>query len=259
MEELALEAGKIAADGYMSLNAAGVRTKGTTRKDVVTEVDTRVEEFIITSILKQFPDHGIFGEENGHCGNPNSPFVWVIDPIDGTASFEHGQSFYSVSIALQKNGKSIAGVIHAPKLNELFFAEAGRGAFFNGERIHVSNRSELEESCAATGFVCLRSGNIEKNNLKTFCAIVPLLRGIRRYGSAALDMAYVACGRLEFFWEYPLNLYDVAAGTIIVREAGGLVTDYDRGNEFPQRGILCSNGLVHESIRRIILEHDYRS
>lgn len=255
IEKIALDAGKLAMDEYVALD--GNYKAKSTEKDIVTEADRKVEELIVTRIKERFPEHSIYGEETGWDSNEDSPFCWVIDPIDGTAAYEHGQFYYSVSIGLMKNNKIIAGAVYAPRLNELYYAEDCCGAFLNGSRIHVSDRSELINSTFVTGFACLRA-NLPKNNLKAFCAMAPLTRELRRYGSSALDFAQLAAGRIDFLWEYPLMPYDVAAGVIIVREAGGMVSDFDGGEKFPERGIAASNGLLHDKILSVIREHDYR-
>lgn len=256
IETTARSAGEIALQFAESLGTIQIETKATD-KDIVTAADREVEDFIIGKIRQAYPDHSILGEENGMERHSDSPFCWVIDPIDGTAAYEHGQPCYSVSIALQKNGKTIAGCVYAPKMNELFYGEQGKGAFLNDKPIHVSDRNQLVACTGVTGFACLRA-NLQKNNLPVFCAIAPVVREMRRYGSAALDLAYVACGRVDLEWEHPLKLYDIAAGIILVKEAGGRITDFDGGDEYPRKGTLSTNGLIHEEVRAIILEHDFR-
>jgi len=151
----------------------------------------------------------------------------------------------------------VLGCVYAPRLNEMYFAEKGKGAFLNDEPIHVTDHDNLADCTATTGFACIRARR-EKNNLPCFGEFAARTRGVRRYGSAAMDLCFVAAGRVDFSWEFPLNLYDVAAGVVIVREAGGTVTDFDGGNHIPQNGIIASNGIVHEQVREIILSHDYR-
>ncbi|THB80804.1 MAG: inositol monophosphatase [Desulfobacteraceae bacterium] len=208
-------------------------------KDLVTETDRQVELYLTDQIRKQFPGHGIHGEETG-ISNPDSRHRWIIDPIDGTTSFFHGQPFYAVSIALEIDSTVEYGAVYAPALNELFFAQRGKGACLNGEPVHVSHTRELIDAVLATGFACLRAG-AEPNNLPVFNAILPKIRDIRRYGSAAIDLCYVACGKLDGFWEMHLNIYDIAAGTLMVKEAGGRVCDFDAGQAYPQNGIIASN------------------
>ena len=243
IKEIAREAGCTALAEMKRLDASRVHAKGTD-KDMVTEVDRMIEDQLIAAIHAKFPEHDIYGEETGRSGS-NSEFCWIIDPIDGTTSYIHQTPYFSISIGLQQNGVNIAGAVCAPKLGELFWAEKGQGAFLNGERIRVSSRNVLGQSLVATGFACIRAG-WKENNLKYFSRIMPDIRDIRRCGSAAVDLAYVACGRYEGFWEMCLNIYDVAAGVLLVEEAGGIVTDMAGGKNFPEQGIVASNGLIHD-------------
>ncbi len=220
-------------------------------RDIVTEYDRATEEFLVARILKRFPEHRVWGEEGG-VSEGESEFTWIIDPIDGTTSFVHKQPFYSISIALVRNGAPLAGVVHAPRLGETFAAETGKGAVLNGRDIRVSSCSKLIDAVLATGFACLRA-ELPENNLARFAEIAPKIRGIRRYGSAALDLAYVACGRLDGFWEMNLKPYDIAAGALIVAEAGGMVTDFNGVEEFPERGTLATNGRIHERMLELVL------
>lgn len=245
IKKIAEEAGNIALAEMRKINPSDIKKKGN-EKDLVTAVDLMVEKRIVSRIKERFPEHDIYGEESGKTLR-GSEFCWVIDPIDGTVSYIHQTASFSVSIALQKNGENIAGVVFAPKLGELFWAEKGKGAFLNGDSIHVSGRERLAESLVATGFACLRAG-LKENNLKYLNRILPDICDIRRDGSAALDLAYVACGRYDAFWEMSLNLYDIAAGVLLVEEAGGRVTDMSGGNIFPEKGLLASNGLIHEKL-----------
>ena len=236
LKNLIKEAGRLCLEKQDSLTAADVEFKNS--KDLVTRIDKAVEAFIIDAVRDQFPDHDIFGEETGRSES-GSDTLWVIDPIDGTTSFLHGQPFYSVSIAIYQNKFPIAGTVYLPVFNELFHAEAGKGAFLNDAPITVSETGEMIHSVLATGFACLRAGKTN-NNLDRFNRIVPHIRDIRRYGSAAIDLCYVACGRLEGYWEMNLNLYDIAAGAFIVREAGGIVTDFSGGSAYPEQGIIAT-------------------
>jgi myo-inositol-1(or 4)-monophosphatase len=218
-------------------------------KDLVTEADVAVEKLLIAKIKDKYPGHAILGEESGEHGGDE--YRWIIDPIDGTASFLHGQPFYSISIALEKAGEVVLGAVYAPVLGELFEAAKGEGAFLNGEPICVSKRDRLIDSMVGTGFACVRS-DLAHNNLPYFAAVIPKSRGIRRYGSAAVDLCYVAVGRLEGFWELNLKIYDVAAGVLILLEAGGKVSDY-RGNDTDgAMEILATNGLIHAEMVSIL-------
>lgn len=211
-------------------------------KDLVTIVDRRVEDYLVTQIKKRFPGHDIIGEESGsHLSG--SDYCWVIDPIDGTTSYFHRQPYFSVSIALKEKGDLFCGGVYAPALKQRFLAVRGKGATLNGKPIHVSECSRLVDSVLATGFACLRSGH-EHNNLAYFNKIMPQIRDVRRCGSAALDLAYVAAGKYDGFWEMNLNEYDVAAGILLVTEAGGQVCDFNGGNHYPGQGIIAANGII---------------
>lgn len=219
-------------------------------KEIVTRVDKEVESFLRDRINETYPDHGIIGEEGGttlgearHC--------WIIDPIDGTTSYLFGQSYYSISVALRVDNELTVASVYAPELGQLFHAERGNGAFLNGERIAVSSRNRLEEAVLSTGFACLRSG-WEDNNLTYFNRLVPRILDIRRCGSAALDMAYVACGKYDGFWELNLNIYDIAAGVLLVEEAGGRVCDFNGGSAYPEQGIVAANRALTAAILPIL-------
>ena len=219
------------------------------RKDIVTRADQDIERFIRSEIERHYPDHAIIGEEE--ADKPGSEYYWIIDPIDGTASYAHGQYHFSISIALQKQNVPILGAVFAPALDDLFMAEAGKGATLNRNPIHVSTCPDLEESILGTGFACLRN-NRPLNNLPLFSAIAPLVRDTRRFGSAALDLAYVACGQLDGFWELNLHIYDIAAGLLLVREAGGVVTDFQGGGDRLPGQILATNGALHQPLLNIL-------
>jgi len=214
-------------------------------KDIVTEADRAVEDFIIDAIRSRFADHAIFGEETGKTAG--NEFCWVIDPIDGTSSFVHGQPYYSVSIALQQNGTTILGAVNVPVLGDIFCAEKGKGATRNGIPVQASTRDRLVNCHLATGFACLRS-NFGYNNLPFLSEIAPVVRELRMYGSAAADLCYVACGLLDGFWELNLKPYDVAAGSIVLEEAGGKITDFTGSFERMDYEILATNGFIHDSV-----------
>jgi myo-inositol-1(or 4)-monophosphatase len=224
-------------------------------KDIVTEADKAVEDFIINVIRARFPDHAILGEETGRTDG--NEFCWIIDPIDGTSSFVHGQPYYSVSIALQQNGTTILGAVNIPVLKDIFYAEKGKGATRNGIPVHVSDRDQLVNCHLATGFACLRC-NLERNNLPYLSEIAPIIREVRMYGSAAADLCYVASGVLDGFWQLNLKAYDVAAGCIILEEAGGKVTDFTDSSERLDDEILATNGCIHSSIVDIFMSVNKR-
>ncbi|HBC87597.1 MAG TPA: inositol monophosphatase [Lentisphaeria bacterium] len=248
IKSLSSRSGRLALAEFAKAGARSISFKN--EKDLVTDADRKIEDFIISEIHRKFPGHDIFGEETGKT-EKGSEYCWVIDPIDGTTSFVHGQPFFSVSIALQKKGRTIAGAVNAPKLGEIFWAEKGKGAFCNGRRVHVSRRDKLISSVLCTGFACLRA-NLKDNNLPIFNKILPRLRGVRRYGSAAIDLSYVACGRLEGFWELNLKPYDIAAGVLILEEAGGEVCDLRGKKNYPEDGILATNGRITREFLKAI-------
>lgn len=249
IENLAKSAGRLALKARQRFNEGEIHFKNP--KDLVTDTDRDVEHFLRKSISTAWPDHAILGEEEGMSNTGHSEYLWILDPIDGTTSFVHGAPLYSVSVGLYREGRPYAGAIYVPRLNELYSAQRGRGAFCNGKRIHVSAHTELVNCLGITGFACLRAG-LPKNNLPHFCRIAPKIRDIRRYGSAAYDLCAVASGSADFFWEMKLNVYDIAAGVVILSEAGGKVTDFSGGEKYPEEGILASNGAVHDDVLRLL-------
>jgi len=244
LKDLIKQAGAICKTEQLLLKPTDVEFKN--KKDLVTLTDRKVEEFIIKQIRATYPSHDILGEETGRT-NYSSDYLWIIDPIDGTTSFLHQQPFYSVSIALQHEGQTVLGAVYAPNLDELFYADKDSQAFLNGRRIYVSRADRLINCVMATGFACLRA-NLVHNNLSYFNKIVPKLRDIRRYGSAAIDLCYVACGRLDGFWEMNLNNYDVAAGAFIVKQAGGTVCDFRGDIHYPEQGIIATNKYIQKKL-----------
>jgi myo-inositol-1(or 4)-monophosphatase len=240
IQKLATDAGRICLEGSEHLSAADVQFKNP--KDLVTVVDRKVEDFLIAEIKKVYPEHSIIGEETGRS-ETGSRYCWIIDPIDGTTSFFHGQPYYSISIAFMQDTVLTAGVVHAPALGQLFSAEKGKGSLLNGKKIQVSSTALLRESVLGTGFACLRAG-WEKNNMLYLNRIMPAIRDIRRCGSAAIDLAYVAAGKFDGFWELNLNIYDIAAGVLLVTEAGGAVCDFAGTDAYPEAGIVATNGRI---------------
>jgi myo-inositol-1(or 4)-monophosphatase len=219
--------------------------------DLVTEVDKISEEMITSKIHTLFPDHDILAEEFTDI-NKGSDFRWIIDPLDGTTNYAHEYPFFCVSIALEVLNTMTVGVVYDPMLNELFVAERGKGTFLNEREIHVSPTRIITESLLATGFPYdIRKDS--RNNLNYFNEMILKAQAIRRAGSAALDLAYVAAGRFDGFWERKLNPWDVAAGWLLVEEAGGVVTDM-RGNNFylESPGIVASNGRIHTEMKDIL-------
>jgi myo-inositol-1(or 4)-monophosphatase len=223
-----------------------------THFNLVTKTDLESEEAIVSAIRSAYPDHNILAEENDY-GSFHSPFTWIIDPLDGTNNFAHHFPVFSVSIALAKNNEILLGVVLDPIRGELFSAKKGEGAMLNGKSINVTGSRLLKESLLGTGFYYNRGKEMKQTlkNIERFfkSGIV----GIRRMGSAALDLCYVACGRLDGFWEYCLSPWDFAAGALIVEEAGGKVTDkYGEKIGIKPSYIVSSNGNIHDAMLKVI-------
>lgn len=243
---------KEAGDYIRSRFNSNFRTKfKTNESDLVTEIDKASEKMILNFIKKKYPDHGIIAEEGGSTKS-KSEYNWVIDPLDGTVNFAHGFPVFAVSIGLQKNNETIAGVVYDIMRNVLYSAESGKGSYEDGNKISVNVNSNLNHSLLVTGFPYDVRENPE-NTLGKFTALTKAARGIRRLGSAAIDFCYVAKGVFDGFWEVHLNPWDICAGKLIVEEAGGLVTDFngDSINIFSKR-ILASNGKVHDAMIEVL-------
>lgn len=226
-----------------------VAFKGTI--DLVTEMDRRSEQIVVEHIRQAFPDHGILAEEGARIDSA-SGYLWVIDPLDGTTNYAHGYPQFAVSIGLEHAGEIVLGVVYDPLREELFSALRGEGAFLNGRKIAVSPTATLIRSLLATGFPYDRAVSAV-NNLNCFNAMIMACQEIRRNGSAALDLCNLAAGRLDGYWEQKLRPWDVAAGSLIVREAGGAVTDL-AGAPYAIRGdfLVASNGAVHEQMLAVL-------
>lgn len=249
-EQLAREAGAILLPFYGQLSRADASTKGGRRRDLVSHADLAAEEHLLSRI----PDaDGILAEESGRRdGNRR---LWVVDPLDGTVNFLHGIPFWCVSIALIEEERLVAAAIHAPALEMTFTATAGQGAWLNGREVGVSDCDDLRDAILATGFPYARD-TVPDNNLDNVPRVGAVAGGLRRMGSAALDMAFTAAGRLDGFWELQLNPWDVAAGTLLVREAGGTVTDFGGSDEVERvlngRNIVATNGRIHDPLRELL-------
>ena len=221
-------------------------------QDRVTIADTESEKKIVSIIKKHFPEHNILAEEAKYK-KTDSEYTWIIDPLDGTNNFSHGMPIFCVSIALAKNDKIILGVVYDPIRKELFSAESGKGATLNGKKISVSKNTELKDCLLITGFYYDRGVPMLKNlvNIKHF--FLNGILGLRRLGSAALNLCDVACGRADGFWEFYLNTWDFAAGMLIVEEAGGKVTNKSNDElKIKPSYVVASNGKIHEQILKII-------
>lgn len=215
--------------------------------NLVTNVDREAEAFILKEITSKYPNHSIIAEESGkYKGNPN--YKWFIDPIDGTTNFAHGYPCFCISIGFRKNGVLEFGLIKNPLTGDLYSARKNKGARLNGKKISVSKIKTLKNSLLITGFPYDRKTST-MNNLKNFCKLTLLTQGVRRDGAAAMDLCYVACGKVDGFWEIKLSPWDVAAGVLIVQEAGGKITDI-KGNEYDvfNDKIVATNGFIHNEL-----------
>ena len=238
--EIAREAGEV----LMAHRGVAFELKG--EHDLVTAADRASEKLVISRLQERFPDHGIFAEDGGRAAL-QSPLRWYIDPLDGTTNYAHGYPQWNVTLALAKNEEVIAGVVYDPLNRELFAAERGAGARLNGAPIHVSKAPTLNESLVSTGFPSRRRH--QNVNIHFYYQLAMVTHGVRRSGSAAIDLAYAACGRIEAFWEFGLNPWDMAAGTLLVEEAGGKASGM-RNEKLNLHGtyLLADNGLIHSEI-----------
>src|SRR5512138_157143 len=245
IERLAREAGAILLAGYNKEHH--VRYKGVI--DLVTEVDHQSEAFLLGEVRKQFPDHHIFAEESGIIQG-NDEHIWYIDPLDGTVNYAHHIPIFCVSIAYASKGNLQLGAVYDPLRDEMFSAERGKGATLNGKPLQVSSASELQRSLLVTGFP-YNAWDTAQDNFANFVHFGKLTQGVRRLGSAALDLCYVAAGRFDGFWEMSLNAWDVAAGGLIAREAGARVTNVKGGPDYissPQSVIACTPGIYTQML-----------
>jgi myo-inositol-1(or 4)-monophosphatase len=218
--------------------------------DIVTESDRRSEALIVARLRKHFPDHAIIAEEGSGSSAGGTKYCWHVDPLDGTTNFAHGYPCFAVSIGLAEQGRPVAGVVFNPVSEEMFTAARGEGAYLNGKRIHVSPIEKLAYSLVATGFPTHQRKR--SANINYYWEFTLRSHGVRRDGSAALDLCSVACGRFEAFWEFGLNSWDTAAGVLLVEEAGGRVTDMDGGPYHlggPQ--MLATNGRIHGEMQEV--------
>jgi myo-inositol-1(or 4)-monophosphatase len=241
-KDIALESGALLSD-YLARNI-GFELKGDF--DLVTEADRSSEKLIVERLTALYPTHSIVAEEGGGRQG-SSEYVWYVDPLDGTTNFAHGFPVFNVTLGLERAGELIAGVVFDPTRNEMFAAEKGAGAFLNGKQFHVSHAATLEDSLVATGFPSRkRHLNV---NVHFYYQLAMITHGVRRAGSAAIDLAYVACGRLDAFWEFGLNPWDMAAGLLLIQEAGGQCSDM-KGGPVSLRGphIVGDNKLIHQPL-----------
>ncbi len=247
--EAAIAAGAV-LQGYLGLEEISEKGPG----DLVTAADKASEAVILDILHRHFPSHAILAEESGKLGNAESDYLWVIDPLDGTTNYAHQYPFFAASIGLMIAGVPQVGVIFDPFHNELFRAAIGLGATCNRRPIQVSQTAELSKSLLVTGFAYDRRETTD-NNYAEFCHLTHLTRGVRRSGSAALDLAHVACGRLDGYWERGIAPWDIAAGIVLLQEAGGKVTAYDGSPIKISSGrILATNGHIHALLSQELLD-----
>lgn len=246
--QISIEAGEIIRESFNKNIKVSYKSN---EKDLVTEVDKLSEKHIIDFIRTKYPSHGILAEESGNI-KEGEEYLWVIDPLDGTVNFAHGLPVFSISIGLRKNRQTIAGVVYDIMQNVIYSAEKGKGAYANSQKIQVTENENLAHALLVTGFPYTIASNPE-NALGKFTSLTVAARGIRRLGSAAIDLCYVAKGVFDGFWEVFLNPWDMCAGKLIVEEAGGLVTDFD-GKEMDiySKRILATNGKIHQSMIEIL-------
>lgn len=250
LEDLARSAGEILRRGFREQHQISYKSE----IDLVTEIDHESEDYLLGQIEKKFPDHQVVSEESGGRAGSNER-IWYVDPLDGTLNYSHGLAIFAVSIAYARDGQLDLGVVYDPMADEMFAAEHGRGAWLNSRPLRVSAIEELKNSLLVTGFPYDAWTN-PQNNMAEFQAFSMRTQGVRRLGSAALDLCYVAAGRLDGFWEIRLNAWDVAAGGLIVQEAGGLVTDIHGGPDFVSKpqSVLAANRGLHPKMLEILAD-----
>jgi len=261
LDQLIIDAGEITKGAGQLINKLAHNQRQISFKsarNMVTEVDQASEEYIVTKIRTRYPEHAILAEESGSSELGESEFRWVIDPLDGTTNFVHGLPIYSVSVGVEYQGELVAAAIYDPNRDELFVAGKKRGALLNGDIINVSSTEKLDRSLLATGFSYFNDDYF-KLNMELWASIYGKTQGLRRAGSAAIDLAWLACGRLDGLWEFSLKPWDIAAGALLVTEAGGLVSgplgekmDLDKGH------IIAANPHIHPEIIKEIAQFKNR-
>ncbi|MBN1128465.1 MAG: inositol monophosphatase [Chitinispirillaceae bacterium] len=260
IRELAAEAARRAGDLLISMfGKAGIMEKGAPH-NLVTEADCRAEEQIVGFLDREAPGSSFYGEESLDKACLDAERLWIIDPLDGTTNYAQNIPHFGVSIAYADRGILLAGVVYDPLRRELFSASAGKGALCNGAPANVSRKSRLNESLIATGFYYDRGVTMEKTLAALHALFRADIRCMRRMGSASLDLAWLACGRYDAYFEYTLSAWDFAAGLLIVREAGGLADNIDgTPADLQAKGLLCSNGLVHDAFLKRVLDPGKRT
>lgn len=250
-DQLIIDAGHIARNAGKLIQELSTQTRQISYKsarDMVTEVDQASEAYILSSIRNKYPEHSILAEESGISATSNSDYRWIIDPLDGTTNFVHGFPVFAVSIGVEFKGELYAAGIYDPNREELFTAGKHKGAFLNGHSIQVSDTSELGKSLLATGFSYFNDDYF-KLNMELWASIYGKTQGLRRAGAAALDLAWLACGRLDGLWEFSLKPWDIAAGALLVREAGGIVSDpLGKNLDLKSGHIIAGNPTIHPQL-----------
>jgi myo-inositol-1(or 4)-monophosphatase len=220
--------------------------------DFVSAADRKAEKILREALEKARPGYGLIMEEGGVVEGTDGSHRWHIDPLDGTTNFLHGLPQFSISVGLERDGQMVAGVIYDPAKDELFIAEKGKGAFLNNRRIRVAARIEMADAVVGCGMPHVGKGD-HALFLREAAAVMPQVGGMRRFGSAALDLAYVACGRMDIFWERGLNSWDMAAGLILIREAGGFYSDADGGSDpIAKKSVACGNEILHRDLLKLL-------
>ena len=224
--------------------------------DFVTSADKRTEKIIIEELFKAHPNYGIISEEAGYINKSNKNNRWIIDPIDGTMNFLNGIPQFAISVAYEEENEVKCGIIFNPVTNEMFCAEKGSGAYLNNSRMRVSNKKKLSEALIVTGGP-KQASKIKKKIFSEYISISTQVSNVRKFGSAALDMAYVACGRFDGYWQRELNYWDVAAGIILIKESGGFVDFFEEDMKVPlKKNIIASNSIIHKELRHLIDKKD---
>ena len=224
--------------------------------DFVTSADKRTEKIIIEELLKAHPNYGIISEEAGYINKSNKNNRWIIDPIDGTMNFLNGIPQFAISVAYEEENEVKCGIIFNPVTNEMFSAEKGSGAYLNNSRMRVSNKRKLSEALIVTGGP-KQASKIKKKIFSEYISISTQVSNVRKFGSAALDMAYVACGRFDGYWQRELNYWDIAAGIILIKESGGFVNFFEEDMKVPlKKNIIASNSIIHKELRHLIDKKD---
>jgi myo-inositol-1(or 4)-monophosphatase len=220
--------------------------------DFVTAADRRAEEILCTELAAARPGYGFVGEEGGKRHGTDETHTWIVDPLDGTSNFLHGIPHFAISIGLEREGMIVAGLVYNPISDELFTAERGKGAFLNNQRLRVAARKRLGDAVVACGLPHMGRGDLELANRET-AAVQPKVAGLRRFGAASLDLAWLAAGRFDAYWERQLSPWDIAGGLILVREAGGYVTDFEQGDTpWISGDVVAGNETMHRDLLRLL-------